>query len=131
MARMVSLKRSKSESKGDAVPSGDNDGISVHLDHHHLTKLGVGGNLKSGDQVDFAGRGHVEHSSTTTDKDGERHSATVRLHKGTLDHEAQERDGEGERGQLRSELMATHEKSESAAQERAELKANKVSKLVK
>lgn len=106
MARMVNLKRNKTEKKEgatvDAYP-GD-DGVSVHLEHHHLTKLGVGGGLKSGDQVEFAGRGHVEHSSTTTDKDGERHSATIRLHKGALDHEAQERDGEAERGELRGEL---------------------------
>lgn len=105
MARMVSLK-SKPREKGSEIAQypGDDDGVSVHLDHDHLTKLGVGGNLKSGDKVEFAGRGHVEHSSTTTDKDGERHSATIRLHKGTLDHDPAERDNENERAELRNEI---------------------------
>ena len=106
--KMVSLKRPKSDGDKDgsqisAAYPGD-DGVSVHLDHHHLTKLGVGGNLKSGDKVEFAGRGHVEHSSTTTDKDGERHSATVRLHRGALEHDGAERDNDSERGELRNEI---------------------------
>ena len=109
MSKMVNLKRPKSDRKGDgaevAAYPGD-DGVSVHLDHHHLTKLGVGGALKSGDQVEFVGRGHVEHSSTTTDKEGERHSATIRLHKGALEHEPAK---DEERDELKGELAKNYD----------------------
>ena len=134
MARMVSLKRPKSDAGGNGAsqPSEyanpDDDGVSVHLDHHHLMKLKgddgepIAGRMKSGHKVSFSGSGVVERSESRSGKDGERHSATIRLHRGGIEHEG---GADDERGELRSELMRVHEKSESAAHERAERKSVK------
>lgn len=119
MAKMVSLKRSKADREKDAlrpIEGGvypEDEGPAINLEHHHLAKLGLGGSLKSGDDVEFLGRGKVERSETRTDKDGERHSATIRLHRGAVDHEPAERDNEGERGELRSELAKNVAASEA------------------
>lgn len=132
MAPMVSLKRPKDDDdKPAASPeyvNPDDEGVAVHLDHHHLMKLKgddgepIAGRMKSGHKVSFSGSGVVERSESRSGNDGERHSATIRLHHGSLEHEA---DGGDERGELRSELMRVHEKSETAAHERTEQRAAK------
>src|SRR6185312_4671905 len=111
MAKLVSLKRSKNAAErppigkiNGAYP--DDEGVAIHLDHDHLTKLGVGGSLKSGDKVGFSGAGKVERSETRTDKDGERHSATIRLHRGSVDHDASRDD---QREELRGEIAKNAE----------------------
>jgi hypothetical protein len=112
MVQMVSLKKSKAdqeaekESLGSAgeVMSDYDHGVSVHLSHHHLKKLGVGGGLKSGHKVELHGKGVVEHtSSTSSGKDGETHSATIRLHRAHLEHEIP-RGGDEEKRDVRGDL---------------------------
>ncbi len=113
MSKMVSLKRPKSDKQETAgVPKNDfvhpeDEGVAVNLDHHHLMKLKGGdgapiaGKMKSGHRVSFSGEGTVERSETRSGKDGERHSATLRLHKGAIEHEP---DADDEREDLRTEI---------------------------
>lgn len=71
----------------EAQPYVDDGGVTMHLDHDHLTKMGVGGNLKSGQKVRIGGMGEVRSSETRSDNGGDRHSATVRLtHMGVAPH---------------------------------------------
>ena len=63
--------------------------MTVNLDHQHLMNMkGSDGELmglpylKSGNDVEFAGRKIVERSETRSTPEGERHSATLRLQKG-------------------------------------------------
>lgn len=112
MARMVSLKRPKPD-KADtterAQPYPEDEGMHVHLDHHHLDRMGLGGKLKAGDKVKFSGEGRVERSETSSGNDGDRHSATLRLHKGGVDHdEAEEYDSP--RGELEKSYAASQAK---------------------
>jgi hypothetical protein len=96
---MVSLKRPKADLKkqrdrlnGPPSPyhSPDDDGVRVDLEHHHLMALKgddgqpIAGSLKSGNPVVFHGMGKVERSESRSTPDGERHSATVRLHRGAV-----------------------------------------------
>jgi hypothetical protein len=112
MVKMVSLKKSSADKRAekDALGSPDvvnvpaeNEGVTVNLDHHHLMKMGVGGGMKSGHKVEFHGAGIVERSETRTDKDGDHHSATIRLHRGSLDHEVP-RGGDEEKRSVRGDL---------------------------
>ena len=122
MARMVSLKRPKGDADKEklSVPAeyhnpGD-DGPSMNLEHHHLMKMKDGdgepiaGRLKSGHQVEFHGTGVVERSETRSGKDGDQHSATIRMHKGSLEHEP---DADEERADLRNEITRNTEASEA------------------
>lgn len=87
--KVVALKRSASDRKaeedgGGFVSPDDDGGISIHLSHHHLKKMGLDGELKSGHKVKLRGHGHVEESESRSGKDGERYSARLRLtHAGT------------------------------------------------
>jgi len=122
MTKMVSLKKSAADrrTEKDALgetaavvdESPEHEGIAVHLEHHHLMKLGVGGALKSGHKVELHGAGTVERSETRSTKDGERHSATIRLHKGAIEHEA---DRDEERDNLRSEIAKNTDAMEKQA----------------
>jgi len=47
------------------------------------------GRLKSGHPVAFHGRGVVERSESRSTDEGERHSATLRLHHGAVEHHAE------------------------------------------
>src|SRR5579859_8206871 len=94
MVKMVSLKKSAADKAAEKKAMGeptiisrpDEDvGVTVRLDHHHLTKMGVHGDLKSGDDVEFHGKGKVERSETRSTPDGDRHSATVRLHRAGIE----------------------------------------------
>jgi hypothetical protein len=99
MSPMVSLRRPPADLKkqrermnGPPTPytSPDDQGLRIDLEHHHLMALKgadgqpIGGSLKSGDAVGFQGMGKVERSESRSTPDGERHSATVRLHRGTV-----------------------------------------------
>ena len=120
MPRMVSLKRPKGDadkeklSVPDAYRNADDDGPSMNLEHHHLMKMKDGdgepiaGRLKSGHQVEFHGSGVVERSETKSGKDGDQHSATIRMHKGSLEHEP---DADEERAGLRNEISRNTEAS--------------------
>lgn len=115
MARMVSLKRPK-EAKDESGPTAeyrnpDDEGVAVHLDHHHLEKMGLGGQLKNGHKVSFSGEGTVESASSRSDKGGERHSATLRLKRGGVEHKSSYKD-DGDGDDLKGELAKNYEASE-------------------
>ncbi len=113
MSKMVSLKRPKSDKQETSGVSPkdfvnpEDEGVAVNLQHHHLMKLKgtdgqpLAGKMKSGNRVSFSGEGTVERSESRSGKDGERHSATLRLHKGAIEHEP---DADDERGDLRTEI---------------------------
>jgi hypothetical protein len=114
MVKMVSFKKSAadrsaekdalSEARGGLaeVPA-ENEGVAVNFEHHHLEKLGVGGGLKSGHKVQLHAAGTVERSETRSGPDGDQHSATIRLHKGYLEHEVPG-GGDEERRSVRGDL---------------------------
>ena len=62
MTKMVSLKKTAAERRAEkdalgetsvfATP-GEDEGVTVHLDHHQLMHMGVGGDMKSGHDVEF------------------------------------------------------------------------------
>lgn len=129
MVKMHDLRRSKAdvaaekkalgaERKGNSVDvyvPPEDEGARMEFEHHHLEKMGVHGNLKSGDNVHFHGHATVERSETRSSPDGDKHSATVRFHHGAVDHEAKT-SGDGEqRMALRSDLEKAHGKAEKAA----------------
>ncbi len=123
MVKMVNLKKSKSDSKVEKSAEGmlqnpamspDDAGLRLDLDHHHLEKLGVG-NMDHGDKVHFEGHGVVERSESHS-QDGEaHHSATVRFHKGGMDHEQPR----GEPGRDKTEIRGDLEKSYAGVHEKA------------
>lgn len=102
MPKLVSLQRPKAAIKAQrermsAAPSltnPDDEGVRVDLEHHHLMALKgadggpIAGQMKSGHRVSFSGDGTVERSESRSTKDGERHSATLRMHKGAVTHHA-------------------------------------------
>ena len=111
MVKMVRLEKSASDRKAEqdadgqpgiasVVPDGDS-GITLHLDHHHLEKLGVGGGLKSGGKVELSGKGTVLRSESRSTEDGDKHSATIHLSHGNMDYEGSKDD---ERADLRGEI---------------------------
>ncbi len=110
--KALGAKRTKGQDKnadiGVYVPPED-DGARFELEHHHLTKMGVNGDLKSGDAVHFHGHGTVERSETRSSPDGDRHSATVRFHRGGVDHEPADRT-EAAKSELRSDIGKAAEK---------------------
>lgn len=111
MVKMVSLKAPKELEKGKEAPvvSGypEQEGVAVHLEHRHLKKLGLAdGSLKNGDKVEFHGAGHVERASSSSDAEGEHHTATLRLHRGALEHEMPE---DGKREELREEVAKNYD----------------------
>lgn len=123
MAKMHNLQRTKADvaadkkaqggKGGDDAPSAyvqpEDDGARMEFQHHHLTKMGLNGDLKSGDAVHFTGHGTVEASESRSSPDGDKHSATIRFHHGGVDHEKGE-EGEGKKD-LRNELETAHGKS--------------------
>lgn len=128
MVKMHDLRRTKTDvsaekkalgtgRKGDTVEAyvpPEDEGARFELEHHHLVKMGLGGSLKSGDEMEFRGKGTVERSESRSGPDGERHSATVRFHHGAADGEFKSGDGE-ERKALRSDLEKAHGKAEEKA----------------
>jgi len=106
MPAMVSLKRSKADLKAQqertaspvAWSDPDKQGVRLELEHHHLMNLKgadgqpIAGQLKSGNRVAFQGAGTVERSESRSTPEGERHSATIRLHRGAVQHSAPKRE---------------------------------------
>jgi hypothetical protein len=121
MVKMVSLKKSAADRRAEKDALGSKDvpyvpaedkGVMVNLDHHHLMNMGVGGGMKSGHKVTFHGTGTVERSESRSTPQGEKHSATLRLDRGGIEHEPAE--GEEERGEIKTEIMSAHDKSEQS-----------------
>lgn len=139
MTKMVSLKKSAADRRAekDAMGSRDvvsvpaeNEGVTVNLDHHHLMNMGVGGGMKSGHKVSFNGTGTVERSESRSTPEGERHSATLRLDRGGIEHEGDE--AEEERGEIKTEIMSAHDKAEQGRVDReAKAKSGKSGAKVK
>ena len=127
MVKMVSLKKSAADRREEKATLGspdvpyvpaEDEGVTVNLDHHHLMNLKgsdgepIAGRMKSGNDIEFHGRGTVERSETRSTKDGERHSATLRMHRGAVEHEA---DQDGEREGLKNEIAKNVGKMEAEA----------------
>ncbi len=136
MVKMHNIRRTASDVKAEKKALGkdsehayvppEDDGARFELDHHHLTKMGLHGDLKSGDTVHFHGHGTVERSETRSSPEGDKHSATIRFHHGGVDHEPAEGERDAkERGSLRNELEAVHGKAEESAEKRREAAAAK------
>lgn len=132
MVKVVSMRKTAAERRAEehgGAPAGlysesaneeDRDGIAVHLEHHHLQKMGLDAStMKHGDPVEFKGTGHVEHVETQSGANGERHHARIRLTHAGMDHEG-EAHPEKEKAELRNEIEAVHGKSEAAREKRAE-----------
>lgn len=102
--KLVSLKKSASERKAGekdgmiAGPYGGDDGVTLQLEPHHLEKLGLGGKLKSGHKFKIEGRGHVEESESRSGKEGERHSARLRLTHAGVEHKEAPDGNDGDEG---------------------------------
>lgn len=93
-----------------AANAEDKDGPVLHLDHHHLNRMGAG-ELRGGDRIAFHGEGEVEHASTETSDRGERRSARIRMNHGAMEHDGER---EGGKKELRNEIEAIHGKAEAA-----------------
>lgn len=128
MVKMVSMKKSGADRSAEKKAMGetatgplqnseDREGPTVHLEHHHLKNMGMSG-LKSGDKISMQGEGHVEHSESRKEGDGDKMRATVRFHKMGAELKSPRGD-EDERGALKGELMKAHdeaaERKDSAA----------------
>ncbi|MHB8272831.1 hypothetical protein [Bradyrhizobium sp.] len=111
MVKMVRLEKTASDRKAEkdalgeggiasVTPDGDS-GISIHLDHHHLEKMGIGGGLKAGGKVELTGKGTVLRSESRSTPEGDRHSATIHLSHGGMDYEGSKDD---EKSDLRGEI---------------------------
>lgn len=77
MAKLVDLKRSKKERKDNSTPKhiGEDDypyGLTVHLDHDTLTKLGVHTLPKAGSKVKLQAHAHVKSTEDRTEDGGKR-----------------------------------------------------------
>ncbi len=116
MVKMVNLKKSKSDSKAEKSADGmvlpaamapDDAGLRLDLDHHHLEKLGVG-NMDHGDKVHFEGHGVVERAESHSDGGEARHSATVRFHKGGMDHEQPRGEPQRDKTEIRGDLEKSY-----------------------
>lgn len=129
MTKMASMKKSAADRaaektalgespKGPPQNSEDREGPAVHLEHHHLKNMGMT-DLKSGDKVSMQGEGHVEHSESRKEADGDRMRATVRFHKmgGEL---KSPRGDEDERGALRNSIERAHGERASGKDEAVE-----------
>jgi hypothetical protein len=104
----------QANSAPDVYVPPEDEGARMEFEHHHLEKMGVHGDLKSGDTVHFNGHGTVERSESKSSTDGDRHSATIRFHHGGVDHEMKSGGGE-ERMALRSDIEKAHGKAEEKA----------------
>lgn len=135
MTKMVALKRSKSErdemKEGMARRNGPNDNYAagepeMHLENHHMEKMGLTEPLPAGHKVMFHGEGEVSSSSSHDGPEGARHSMSIRFHKGAMEHD--ESDEKEERGQVRGELEKNMKASEekSAVKDKSAAKGKKI-----
>lgn len=115
MVKMVSLKCTdadyRAESNALGIPGTLNgpDAFDVHMDHHHLKKLGLDGPLPHGHEITLHAKGELV-GSHMHDVDGEpRNSATFRFHHAGVEHEAPTGDGHSD---IRQDLGNSFERSE-------------------
>lgn len=107
MPKQISLKGGK---KDGFVPGSEDGEPQIHLSHHHLMKMKhadgkpLAGRLKAGDEFEFHGKGTVARSSTDSSEDGEKHSATITLHKGAMKMADRPDPEDDARSEIRSSL---------------------------
>lgn len=118
MAKMVALKRSAADKRaheerhGYPMSESDQEGPSVHLDPHHLDKMGVDQELPHGHEIQM--KGYVERHETGHDQGEPTGQMRVRVtHAGTDQPEA-------DHGSLRGELAKNTEKDSKKPNSREE-----------
>jgi hypothetical protein len=132
MTKMASMKKSAADraaekkAMGEAMGghlqnSEDREGPTVHLEHHHLTNMGVGGGLKSGDKVSLSAEGHVEESESRMHQGEARHSARIRIKKMGVEAKSPRGD-EDERAGLKNTIERAHGEHERGKDEGVERK---------
>ena len=129
MTKMASMKKSAADRAAEKRAMGetasgllqnseDREGPAVHLEHHHLKNMGLT-DLKSGDKVHMEGEGHVEHSESRKETDGDHMRATVRFHKMGAELKSPRGDVD-ERGALKNDIEKAHAQSEKGRDEGVE-----------
>lgn len=124
--KMKSMKEAKADKEAEATAMGqrgngayeqpDNEGVDVHLEHHHLAKLQMTEPLDHGTPVSLQGDGHVKEWHTSEGPDGEpRHRATITMTRLGAEHDAATDD----RGGLRGDIKTITDASEGARANRA------------
>lgn len=132
MVKMVSMNKTPADRAAEkkamgesasGMPQNDEDreGPTLHLEHHHLKNMGVGGGLKSGDKVRFEGEGHVEESESRMRGGEARHSARIRMKRMGVEAKSPRGD-EDERAGLKNDIQKAHAESEKGKDEGAERK---------
>ena len=87
MTKLHDIRRSDKEREKEWSPPsrGAKTGISVHLTHEHMQKMGMKP-LKAGSNFTMHAKGRVSHSSTEHDESGKpRHSMTLEVTHGKVD----------------------------------------------
>lgn len=108
--KMTSLKKSNAERKdeknerGFSLPEGapEHDGVSIHLEPHHLEKMGLAGKMEHGDSFELKGRGYVHKAENSSDESGEHHRAHLIMTHGGIEHESH--NPETERDDMRRDV---------------------------
>ena len=122
MVKMVSLDKSAADKRAEKDAMGSRDvidvpaedrGLTVNLDHHHLKNMGVEDGLKTGNKVQFSGRGEVGGTSSEPDASGVvKHRATIHLHRGAMEYTDEPRDDKTAiKGDLEKSYSAVADKS--------------------
>jgi hypothetical protein len=130
MVKIVAMKKSTADRAAEKKAMGtaepgvysnpeDDEGPHIRLEHHHLTNMGIGGGLKSGDKVRLEGEGHVEESESRMHQGEPRHSARIRMKKMGVELKSPHGD-EDERAALRNDIEKAHGESAKGKDEGTE-----------
>lgn len=99
MPHLTSLKRTEDDRRAEAKAGGfasispatdDKGEPEIHLDQHHLKKLGVDSPLPVGHEIRLRARGVVTGSHSSASEHGKHHSMRVKLTHATLKHDAED-----------------------------------------
>ena len=112
-----SLKKTKADIKAREEAMGEpgeieaSPGVDLHLDDHHLEKLGLPKDLPHGHEVELHFRGHVHRSTHEEGPEGESGRTHLKLTHGKVVKGA-EHDATEPVSDLREELEHNHDESE-------------------
>lgn len=135
MVKMVSMKRTQGERKevDEAMGEKEPDGLDIHLEHHHLKKLG-GETFEKGQMIKLRAHARV---GSTSEHDGMK-SARVRIthmgaepmQKGDEEERDEKRDDtrDESKGGIREEITRAFGESGAKAEARAKGKEAKAGK---